>query len=40
MNDNVYFDTRGPEIRFAGKSFAEWQAAGHDAGRSSPTRCS
>ena len=32
MAHNLYFDTRGPNIRFAGKSFAEWQAAGNDAG--------
>jgi Right handed beta helix region/GH141 insertion domain len=32
MKGNVYFDTRGKDIRFAGKSFAEWQAAGKDAG--------
>ena len=32
MNHNLYFDTRGGDIRFAGQSFAEWQAAGHDAG--------
>ena len=32
MKGNVYFDTRGRDIRFAGKSFAEWQAAGKDAG--------
>ena len=32
MKGNVYFDTRGWDIRFAGKSFAEWQAAGKDAG--------
>jgi hypothetical protein len=32
MKGNLYYDTRGAEIRFAGKSFGEWQAAGHDAG--------
>ena len=31
MDGNVYFDTRSREIRFAGKSFQEWKAAGHDA---------
>lgn len=32
MKGNLYFDTRGKDIRFAGKSFAEWQAAGMDTG--------
>lgn len=32
MKDNLYFDTRGKDIRFAGRSFAEWQAAGLDEG--------
>lgn len=32
MKGNVYFDARGKEIRFAGKSFAEWTASGQDAG--------
>ncbi len=32
MKGNLYFDTRGSEILFAGQSFAEWQAAGRDAG--------
>ncbi len=32
MKDNLYFDTRGRDILFAGKTFAEWQAAGKDAG--------
>jgi parallel beta-helix repeat protein len=31
IDGNIYFDTRTPGIRFAGKSFAEWNAAGHDA---------
>jgi hypothetical protein len=30
INGNLYFDTRGAGIRFAGLSFAQWQAAGHD----------
>lgn len=32
MRGNLYYDTRGKDIRFAGKSFAEWQAAGKDEG--------
>ena len=32
MKGNLYFDTRGGDIRFAGKSFREWQAGGQDAG--------
>jgi hypothetical protein len=32
MERNLYFDTRSADIRFAGKSFAEWQAAGQDRG--------
>jgi parallel beta-helix repeat protein len=32
MKDNIYFDTRGTNIRFAGQSFEEWKAAGRDAG--------
>jgi hypothetical protein len=32
MKGNVYFDTRGKEIRFAGKSFEEWKAVGRDEG--------
>ena len=31
MDRNVYYDQRGGPIRFAGKSFAEWQASGQDA---------
>jgi len=31
MEGNLYFDTRAPDIRFAGKSFEEWKAAGHDS---------
>jgi parallel beta-helix repeat protein len=30
MKGNLYFDTRGSGIRFAEKSFAEWQAGGQD----------
>ena len=32
MSRNVYFDVRTKDIRFAGKTFAEWQSAGKDAG--------
>lgn len=33
LRDNMYFSvTAGTELTFAGKSFAEWQAAGQDAG--------
>jgi parallel beta-helix repeat protein len=32
MKGNLYFDTRGSGIRFAGKSFEEWRAGGQDAG--------
>jgi parallel beta-helix repeat protein len=32
MKGNLYFDTRGSEISFAGQPFAEWQSAGRDAG--------
>src|ERR1051326_5781303 len=28
MDSNVYFDARTSAVRFAGKSFAEWQSAG------------
>jgi hypothetical protein len=28
----LYYDTRGLDIRFAGKSFSEWKASGQDAG--------
>ena len=31
MKGNIYFDTRSHEIQFAGQSFDEWKAAGHDA---------
>jgi len=30
MKGNDYFDTRGPNIRFAGMSFDEWKASGRD----------
>jgi parallel beta-helix repeat protein len=32
MRKNLYFDTRGRAIRFAGKTLEEWQAGGQDAG--------
>lgn len=32
MKGNIYFDARGTKIRFAGKSFEQWQAEGRDAG--------
>jgi parallel beta-helix repeat protein len=32
MKNNLYYDTRGGEIRFAGKRFDEWKAGGQDAG--------
>jgi hypothetical protein len=32
MKDNIYFDTRGMNIRFAGQTFEQWKAAGRDAG--------
>lgn len=34
MQDNVYYDTRGPEVDFAGKSFSQWQSSGQDRGSS------
>ena len=40
MKSNLYFDARSAGIRFAGRTFDEWRAAGQDASRSSPTRCS
>lgn len=30
LDNNVYYDRRGPGIHFAEKSFAEWQASGQD----------
>ena len=30
LNDNVYWDTRGKDIAFAGRPFAAWQAQGED----------
>jgi parallel beta-helix repeat protein len=30
MRSNLYFDTRGESINFAGRSFAQWQAEGED----------
>jgi len=30
MERNLYFDARSGDVRFAGRSFAEWQAAGQD----------
>jgi len=32
LANNIYFDRRAADIRFWGKSFSEWQAAGHDHG--------
>jgi parallel beta-helix repeat protein len=32
MRDNLYYDTRGTDIRFAGMSLSEWKASGHDQG--------
>ena len=33
MRNNVYFDIRGAgDVRFAGKTFADWRASGHDEG--------
>jgi parallel beta-helix repeat protein len=34
MRDNLYYDTRGTDVRFADRSFNEWQASGHDQGSS------
>ncbi len=32
MKNNIYYDRRGPDIRFAGQTFEDWKAAGHDSG--------
>ena len=32
LRNNLYYDTRGAEILFAGKSFSEWKASGQDQG--------
>lgn len=32
LANNIYFDRRGANIRFFGKSFSEWKAAGQDLG--------
>ncbi len=32
MRNNVYYDRRGPDISFAGKSFSEWKASPQDLG--------
>jgi hypothetical protein len=32
IDHNLYFDTRGGDVTFAGQSFAEWQATRHDPG--------
>jgi parallel beta-helix repeat protein len=32
FRDNIYYDVRGPEIHFAGKSFSDWQSSGQDRG--------
>jgi parallel beta-helix repeat protein len=34
MQNNLYYDTRSTNIRFADKSFSEWQASGQDQGSS------
>ncbi len=30
MRRNFYYDTRGEDIRFMGKSFSEWKSSGQD----------
>jgi parallel beta-helix repeat protein len=30
--ENLYYDTRGPDIRFVGKSFSDWKSSGQDRG--------
>jgi len=37
MRDNMYYDTRGPEIDFAGRSFLTGKPIGHDQDTSSLT---
>lgn len=32
LTNNIYFDRRGPDIRFFGRSLSEWQATGQDQG--------
>jgi parallel beta-helix repeat protein len=32
MQKNIYWDTRGNELQFSGRSWQEWQKEGHDAG--------
>jgi parallel beta-helix repeat protein len=32
LANNIYFDRRGADIRFWGRSFSQWQAAGQDHG--------
>jgi hypothetical protein len=32
LRNNIYFDRRGPDISFAGKSFSDWKGLGHDQG--------
>jgi len=32
LRNNIYFDQRGPDISFAGKSFSDWKGLGHDQG--------
>lgn len=32
FRNNIYYDVRGPEIHFAGKSFSDWQSSGQDRG--------
>jgi hypothetical protein len=30
MQRNLYYDTRGRDVSFAGNSFSEWQSSGRD----------
>lgn len=32
LRNNIYFDRRGPDISFDGKSFTDWKALDHDRG--------